>query len=137
MSRRDIRLITTTEGLNIIKQECEKTSEFSRLISDAKINKKVADIVYLGWDRLGIERGEFIRNLLLELEKKDITYKIAIMEEIAYTIDNSDIYEYVSSKDQNKNIPAPYIERVFNEKEIAEKLEIYSKEMETETIEYY
>lgn len=135
MSRRDIRLITTIQGFTIIKQECENTKDnnFSNIITDAKINKKVADLVYLGWDKVGIERGQFIKDLMFELEDQDITYKIAIMEEIFEAID---IYEYVSPKDENKNIPTPYIERVFNEKEIAEELESYSKEMESETIEY-
>lgn len=131
--RSDIRLIIKKEGLDVIKKLCEKEQgELQKnLIERAKIRKDVLDLIYIGWNRINGADADFIENALNSVEENDITYKIAIIGE---NYDDIKMYEYVSEKD--KNIPKPYVERKFNEDEITEKLESYSKQMEKETIEY-
>lgn len=135
MYRSDFRLVTTTQGLEIMKKECNDDLLLG-IIENAVINKTAGDVIYLGWNRLNTDFVNSIKNLLYELEEQDITYKTAIMGE---DFDDVSTYEYVSSKDEDKNIPTPDIDRTFNENAINEALQKITEEIklnEFETIDY-
>lgn len=135
MYRSDFRLVTTTKGLEIMKKECNDDLLLG-IIENAVINKTAGDIIYLGWNRLNTDFVNSIKNLLYELEEQNITYKTAIMGE---DFDDVSTYEYVSSKDEDKNIPTPDIDRTFNENAINEALQKITEEIklnEFETIDY-
>lgn len=135
MYRSDFRLVTTTKGLEIMKKECNDDLLLG-IIENAVINKTAGDVIYLGWNRLNTDFVNSIKNLLYELEEQDITYKTAIMGE---DFDDVSTYEYVSSKDEDKNIPTPDIDRTFNENAINEALQKITEEIklnEFETIDY-
>lgn len=137
--RSDVRLIIKEDGLDIIRGLCDKAKgRFQEnLISRSIIHESVSDLEYIGWNRLNAEDFEFIKNALYLVEEKDITYKIAIIGE---NYEDTNMYEYVSEKDKDSDIPMPYVERKFNEDEIRQGLQSYLKEVreknEIETIEY-
>lgn len=135
MYRSDFRLLTTTKGLEIMKKECNDDLLLG-VIENAVINKTAGDVIYLGWNRLNTNFVNSIKNLLYELEEQDITYKTAIKGE---DFDDVSTYEYVSSKDEDKNIPTPDIDRTFNENAINEALQKITEKTkldEFETIDF-
>ena len=133
MYRSDVRLLTFDKGIEILKQEFEKSKNKSyiNVLKNISINNSTDDINYFGWNRLNNDCVRFLKDSLYKLEEQEITYKIAIIGE-----DFEDIYtnEYVAQKDEHKNIPTIDINRVFNENEIEIFLKNYEKEIDT--IEY-
>lgn len=136
MYRVDVRLVTTTKGLELMKKEC-KDESLQRRFDNADINKNAGNIVYLGWNRLNEDIYNHLRNLLYILDEQDITNKMAMMGE---NFDDVSIHEYTSSKDIRKDIPTPDVDRYFNESEInktLQRIEEKTKNLsEFETIDY-
>lgn len=138
MYKSDIRLITNEKGLDVIKELCEKESkEFLDMLKSKEIiRQKAADLIYIGWDNMNGYDADIIENALISLDEQDITYKVAIKGE---NYEDISIYEHISESDINRNIPMPYIERIFNEDEIKEELQKITeqeKSSEIETIDY-
>ena len=139
MYRSDVRLIINKQGLDIIKELCNKEiGEFQKtLVSRAKINENFADLIYLGWERINGLDTELIEKALKLLEDKDISYRVAIKGE---NFEDINMYEYISENDIDKKIPTPYVERIFNEDEIIQEIEEYTKSYkekdEVDEIEY-
>lgn len=133
MYRSDVRLLTFDKGIEILKQEFEKSKNESyiNVLKNVSINNSTDDIVYLGWNRLNNDCVRFLKDTLCKLEEQNITHKISIMGE---NFEDIDTYEYVAPEDEDKNIPSLDINRVFNENEIESFLKRY--EQEIDTIEY-
>lgn len=133
MYRSDVRLLTFDKGVEILKQEFEKSKNESyiNILKNISINNSTNDIVYLGWNRLNNDCVRFLKDTLYKLEEQNITHKISIMGE---NFDDIDTYEYVAPEDEDKNIPSLDINRVFNENEIESFFKRY--EQEIDTIEY-
>lgn len=138
MYNSDIRLITKNQGLDIIKELCEKEDKelLDILKSKETVRQNVSDLVYIGWDRIAGYYADFIEKALISLDEQDITYKVAIKGE---NYEDISIYEHISEKDKNRHIPMPYIDRVFNENEMKEELQKIKEQEklnECEIIEY-
>jgi len=133
MYRSDVRLLTFDKGIEILKQEFEKSKNeyYINVLKNISINNSTDDIIYLGWERLNNECIRFLKDALFKLEEEKVTYKIAIMGQ---DFEDVNTYEYVAPEDENKNIPTLYINRTFNENEIETFLKNYEKEIDT--IEY-
>lgn len=133
MYRSDVRLLTFDKGIELLKQEFEKSKNeyYINVLKNISINNSTEDIIYLGWERLNNDCIRFLKDALFKLEEEKVTYKIAIMGQ---DFEDVNIYEYVAPEDENKNIPLLDINRTFNENEIENFLKNYEKEIDT--IEY-
>lgn len=138
MYKSDIRLITKYKGLDIIQELCKKENKelLDILKSKETIKENISDLVYIGWDNMNGYDADFIENALISLNEQDITYKVAIKGE---KYEDINMYEYISENDKDRNIPMPYIERIFNEDEMKEELQKIKEQdklSEFETIDY-
>lgn len=128
---KDVRLITKIENIDILKQVPEKVDEktLADIIDSAEINKKVGDIIYLGWDYLKPSYVRLIRHSMFELEDKDLSYRLSIID---YGTDEIEELEYTSEQDAEKYIPYPSILRAFDEKDMEKTLINYEKSINEE-----
>lgn len=128
---KDVRLITKIESIDVLKQVTEKVDEktLTDIIDSAEINKKVGDIIYLGWDYLRPSYVRLIRYSMFELEDKDLSYRLSIID---YGTDEIEELEYTSEKDAEKAIPYPSIIRAFDEKDMEKTLNNYEKNINEE-----
>ena len=137
MSRHDIRILTTEDGIKVLNQITKK-DDFGKnipdLIKNAKINKKYGPLVYIGWENLNLSQEILIRNAIGELEEHNISYRFSEMnDEVAET---NELY-YTSEKDGD--LPYISIIHTFYDEEMFATLEYYSKDdknIDEETIDY-
>lgn len=139
MRYKDVRLITKTESIEVLKQLLERVDgeTIGDIIESADINKTYGDIVYLGWNYLQVTHVEVIENSMIELEDQELSYRLTIIGDTTEEIEES---FYTSTKDEEKNIPYPSIIRTFDERDMEEQLKGYDnyikRENEKESIEY-
>lgn len=129
--RTEVRFITTKEGYNTMKKYINENSENNHgledLLEDVDMEKKVKDLVVLGWDSLRGDGVEALNEITLDLYDKDISYRYFSLGENIQDIEES---SHTSKKDKNKFIPYICITREFDDKYLTQELKQYAKEFE-------
>lgn len=125
-----VRLITTKEGLSILKTLNVFINDtfLQAILRNTTINKTFGDIVYLGWDNINLTKELLIKNVMIDLEERDISYSLSIIgENIENEIEN---LQYNSKNSKIDELPFPSIIRTFDEEDIEKQLKGLEKYIE-------
>lgn len=117
----DVRIVTTTSGY----KEMLKNSEVVKLMKSIDVNKKSANIVYLGWNQINVEGLKILQKSLLKLVEMDFSYRVT---KIGENLEDIEDYWNISDKDRKKGtyLFYPTVTRVFDENDIDNQLKAYS-----------
>lgn len=124
MSDYNVRIILKEEGLNILSNKLEDGKE---ILNNADINKKVGNLILLGWNKLNSQNFYLLQHRLYEIGYEDISYRMSCIGE---SLEDIQEYAHTSEKDKNDYIPFPSIIRTFDDKEIENDLNIYFNNLE-------
>lgn len=133
--RTDVRFITTKQGYNelkkYIKENSEKDKGLEDLLEYLDMDKRVKDLVVLGWNNLRGDGVDSIIKFTSELYNKDISFRyyglgeeITDIEEISHT----------SKTDEIKYIPYPSIIREFDDNYLNRELKCYAQNYDKEKL---
>ena len=125
----DVRIITTLKGFREIKNFADELTYnlniLTNTLKNPNIVEKHKDIVKLGWKDMYEDDIDCLKDCLINLADKDITYRAVYLGE---NYEDIDIDNYTSSKDIKKFIPQPSIIREFDDAEDERQLNIYEQE---------
>ena len=139
MSYYDVRLVTKSESIEVLKQLLEKSNgkTMADILECAHINKTFGNIVYLGWNHLISSSTNLIESSMVELEDQELSYRLTLIGGATEEIEES---YYTSPPDEELDIPFPSVIRTFDEKDMEMQLKGYDnyikREDEKEIIEY-
>lgn len=135
-----VRLITTKEGFNILKQMRHFINDdyLPTVLENTTIKKEFGKVIYLGWDNVYLAKETLIKESVIDLEEHDVPYTLSILGE--YQENELEEFFYNSKNKEIKELPFPSVIRNFDEKDIEEQLSYYKKDIkntkQVEEIEY-
>ncbi len=128
-----IRLITTKEGLSVLKGLNVFINDdfLQTVLKNTQVNKTFGDVIYLGWNDVNLSKERLLTDAMLDLEEKDISYTLSVIGENS---GEEEINLHYESKTKDiKELPFPSIIYTFDEKDMEEQLQYYEKHSKDNT----
>lgn len=122
-----IRLITTNEGLSVLKNLNVFINDdfLQTVLKNTQINKVFGDVVYLGWDNINLSKRRLLISVMTDLEEKDISYTLSVIGE--NTSDEEINLHYESKTKDIKELPFPSIIYTFDEQDMEKQLQYFKE----------
>lgn len=125
-----IRLVTTKEGLSVLKSlNVFMNDDFLQtILENTNINKTFGDVIYLGWDDVNLTKEALIKDVMIDLEENDISYSLSIIGE--YAGEEEINLQYNSKTKEIKELPFPSIIYTFDENDMENQLKGFENYIE-------